>query len=89
MPRLAPLVLVLVIASLIVFGAGFVHRRLVDPPLVSFKERGLTFQRTAAWLAPEPVPPIPPRLIRDPKPRREDPDAYHVAFTSTVSKCSA
>ena len=29
---------------------------------------------------------VPPRLIRDPKPRRDDPDAYHVAFTSTVNE---
>jgi S1-C subfamily serine protease len=77
--------LVLVFASLIVFGAGFVHGRLVEPPLVPFEERGLRFQRTAAWLAPEPVGPIPPRLVRGPPPRRDDDSVYHVAFTSTVN----
>jgi S1-C subfamily serine protease len=77
--------LVLVLASLIVFGAGFLHRRLVQPPLVKFDEAGLRFQRTAAWLAPLPVPNMPSRLIRDPNPPRRDAvGPYHIAFTSTL-----
>jgi S1-C subfamily serine protease len=68
-----------------VFGAGFFHRQLVQPPLVGFEERGLRFKRTKAWLAPEPVPPVAPRLVRDPNPPRRDAEGpYHVAFTSTL-----
>jgi S1-C subfamily serine protease len=80
-----------VIALFMVFGAGLLHRRLVQPPLVGFSDRGLTFQRTTAWLAPEPVPPVAPRLLRDPNPTRRDSAAiadptapYHVEFTSSL-----
>jgi S1-C subfamily serine protease len=78
--------IVLVIASLIVFGAGFLHRWLVEPQRVTFAERGLRFERTTAWLSPDPVPPIAPRLVRDPNPARNDGDEpYHVAFNSSLA----
>jgi len=78
---------VIVIALALIIGGGIVHRRMMQPPMEVFDANGLTFQRTANWLSPEPVLPAPVRLIRDaPAPPRPAPDElpYHVEFTSAL-----
>ena len=79
--------LVIVFALALVIAAGYLHRRLVTPPTVTFAEHGLSFARSTSWLAPEPVPTIAPRLLRDPDPHpRSNADElpYRVSFTSAV-----
>jgi S1-C subfamily serine protease len=76
---------VIVIALVMIVVAGRLHARLVTPPNQQFVEHGLTFEHSAAWLAPEPVPPPAPRLVRDvgAPPSGKD-DLYSVALTSTI-----
>ncbi len=78
---------VIVIALALIIAGGATHRRMLAPPMETFEESGLTFERTAQWLSPEPVPPAAVRLIHDaPAPRRPSPDElpYHVMFTSAL-----
>jgi len=78
---------VVVIALLLVVGAGLLHRVMLRPPMQDFEAHGLHFRRTVHWLAPEPVPPAPPRLLRaaEPPPRKgPDELPYHVEFTSSL-----
>jgi S1-C subfamily serine protease len=77
--------LVLVLAGLLVFGAGWLHRRLVEPPTTAFVERGLRFVRTQAWHGAEPIAAIPPRLVHDdsPPPPADD-TVFHVGYASTL-----
>ncbi len=78
--------LVLFLALVIIVIAGRMHDRLITPPPVTFAERGLTFERSQGWLAPEPISPISPRLlyradaVSVPSSRRDG--TYHVAFTN-------
>src|SRR5207302_1867445 len=58
-------ILVVVVAFLMIVFAGQLHARLVTPPTQPFSEHGLTFEHSAAWLAPEPLPAPAPRLVRD------------------------
>jgi S1-C subfamily serine protease len=81
---------VIAAAVLLVVGAGWLHRRLVTPPVVTFDQHGLAFAHSAAWLAPEPTPLPAPRLARDPTglaPR--DTNAYHVTLTPSVASTDA
>ncbi|MBA3821132.1 MAG: trypsin-like peptidase domain-containing protein, partial [Deltaproteobacteria bacterium] len=76
---------VLVVAFVIIAITGRLHRGLVTPPTVTFAERGLEFEHSQAWLAPEPMPTPPPRIARDPLGQPPKPGtAYHVAFTSSL-----
>lgn len=79
--------MVIVIALALIIGGGIVHRRMLRPPMETFDEHGLTFQRTAHWLPPSPVLPAPVRLIRDapaPTPTFGDELPYHVEFPSAI-----
>ena len=77
---------VIAVAVVLIVAAGFAHRWMLRPETIAFEQHGLRFQRTAAWLAPEPVPPAPPRLVdAEPPPRPAgDQLPYHVEFTSTL-----
>jgi protease PrsW len=78
-------IVVLFFALLLIVAAAAAHQALITPPSTTFSERGLSFQRSQGWLAPEPITPIAPRLIYRPEAsaapadRRDAP--YHVAFT--------
>ncbi|MCX5747053.1 MAG: serine protease, partial [Proteobacteria bacterium] len=80
--------LVIVLAMIIIMVVGRIHAQMVQPPTVTFARRGLTFEHSQAWLAPEPIAFAPSRLLRDfgVPTRSKDPekDAYHVEFTSTI-----
>ena len=78
-------IVVLVIAFVMIVAAGRLHARLVTPPTQPFAAHGLSFEHSAAWLAPEPLAPPPPRLVRDlgPPPSGKD-ELYSVAMTSTL-----
>jgi S1-C subfamily serine protease len=80
-------VVVLLVACLLIVGAGRLHARLVTPPNTTFSEHGLTFNHSQAWLAPEPVPPPAPRLVRElgASAGAKDDAYYHVALTSSVA----
>ena len=80
-------IVVLLAALVIIVAAGRVHTRLVTPPNTTFSEHGLTFEHSQAWLAPEPIPPPSPRLVRElPSLATNKDDAYyHVALTSSVA----
>lgn len=80
-------VIVIALAAAVVAAAGFVHRRLVEPPLEVFETRGLRFTRPATWLAPEEVALVSPRLIATEPPAPRPPGGelpYHVVYTSTL-----
>ena len=66
--------------------ASYVHRQLVSPATVEVAEHGLTFRRTTAWLAPDPVTPPTPRLVRaGPAVKKKPGDLpYHVIYTSSL-----
>jgi len=78
-------IFVLLVAFVIIAGVGWLHGRMTTPPSVEFSERGLMFEHSKAWLAPEKLPPPPPRIAHDPtgQPPKAD-TAYHVAFTSSI-----
>jgi S1-C subfamily serine protease len=79
--------LVVIVAGLaIAYAAAAVHRGYVSPATVEVSENGLTFRRTTAWLAPEPVPPAVPRLLRGEAPPRPKPGELpsHVVYTSSI-----
>jgi S1-C subfamily serine protease len=78
--------IVVALALAIVFVGGLVHRELVTPEQVAFREHGLSFQRSTAWLAPEETPLPPPRLVPGTLPARPHPGElpYHVVFTSAL-----
>lgn len=78
---------VVAIAVALIVGGAVLHRALLRPATTPFTAHGLTMQRTPHWLAPEDVPEVTPRLIRDagPPPRRgQDALPYHVMFTSSL-----
>ncbi len=77
-------VLVLLLAFVIIVAAGHLHTALVTPPVQTFNEHGLTFVHSAAWLAPEPIPPPAPRLVHDTAGTTKDDALYHVELTSTI-----
>jgi S1-C subfamily serine protease len=78
-------VAVLLIGLVIIAIAGRVHHALVTPPTKQFSERGLTFEHSRAWLDPEPLPPPPPRIMRDPTGQLPKADSvYNVALTSSL-----
>jgi hypothetical protein len=79
-------ILVVVGALVLILLAGWLHTRLVTPPTQTFSERGLTFDHSSAWLAPEPMPPPAPRLVRDLAGTQasKDDGFYYVALTSTL-----
>ena len=79
--------IVVALAIVVVAGAAFSHRRMVEPTREVFQTRGLTFTRPATWLAPEEVPPVTPRLVAGDPPRPRPPGAelpYHVVYTSSL-----
>jgi S1-C subfamily serine protease len=83
-------ILVLLIALVIIIVAGRVHEQLVTPPTQQVteevSERGLVFEHPRTWLRPEPVPPIAPRIVRDPTgapPKTAN--LYHVEFSAVGS----
>lgn len=76
---------VLLIALVIIVIAGRVHHALITPPTKLFSERGLTFEHSQAWLDPEPLPPAPPRIMRDPTGQLpKGGSVYNVALTSSL-----
>ncbi|MBP9086820.1 MAG: trypsin-like peptidase domain-containing protein [Kofleriaceae bacterium] len=75
-------IFVLLFAVGIMIAAGRLHRRMVTPPVKQFSERGLSFNRSTAWLNPEPVAPVAARLLRTWEPPAKPATAYHVAFTA-------
>ena len=78
---------VVLVALLLIAVGGIVHRAMLRPPMQELDRHGLRFARNDAWLAPEPVPPAPPRLVRDaPPPPRAEPGElpYHEVFTSAL-----
>lgn len=76
---------VLLIALVIIVIAGRFHRSLVTPPTKQFSVRGLTFEHSQAWLDAEPLPPPPPRIMRDPTGQLPKADSvYNVALTSSL-----
>ena len=81
--------LVVLCALLLIVIAGRVHASLVTPPTQMFPgDHGLTFEHSTGWLAPEPTPLPPPRLVHDlagaaATPSKTD-AVYHVELTSTV-----
>ncbi len=76
----------LLLALVIIIVAGRVHKDLVTPANSHFSERGLTFDHPATWLKPEKVPPIAPRLVRDPTgAMTKDDSLYHVELTAVGS----
>jgi V8-like Glu-specific endopeptidase len=78
-------VAVLLIALVLIVIAGRVYHALVTPPTKQFSQRGLTFERSQAWLDPEPLPPPPPRIMRDPTGQLPKADSvYNVALTSSL-----
>ena len=77
-------IFVLLFAVVIMIAAGRLHRRMVTPPVKLFSERGLSFNRSTAWLNPEPVAPIAARLLRTWEPASKPATAYHVAFTAVA-----
>jgi S1-C subfamily serine protease len=56
-------IFVLLFAFVVIVSAGRLYRGLVTPPTTTFSERGLTFEHSAAWLSPEPLPESSPRLV--------------------------
>src|SRR5207248_10124523 len=79
-------ILVIVVAFVLILAAGRIHARLVTPPVQAFDDHGLHFERSAAWLKPEVLPPPAPRLVRDAGggPIAKDPALYYVAYTSSL-----
>lgn len=77
-------IFVLLLALLLMIGAGRWHRKLVTPPTKTFSERGLQFVRSTAWLDPKPLPASGARILRTWEPQPPGPQRYHVAFTSTL-----
>jgi len=78
-------ILVLLLAFVIIFVAGVVYRAIVTPPTQLFNHRGLTFEHSTSWLKPEPMPPVAPRLVRDPSGAPPKDDVYHVELTAVGS----
>jgi S1-C subfamily serine protease len=80
-------ILVLLLAFVIIVIMGRVHERLITPPSEPFSERGLTFSHSTAWLKPEALPMIAPRLVRDPSgaaPTKDD-NVFHVEMAAIGS----
>jgi S1-C subfamily serine protease len=80
-------ILVLLLAFVIIVIMGRVHERLITPPSEPFNEHGLTFSHSTAWLKPEPLPMIAPRLVRDPSgaaPIKDD-NVFHVEMSAIGS----
>jgi S1-C subfamily serine protease len=80
-------VLVLLLAFVIIVIMGRIHERLITPPSEPFNEHGLTFSHSTAWLKPEPLPMIAPRLVRDPSgaaPTKDD-NVFHVEMSAIGS----
>ena len=78
---------VVLIALLLIAAGGIVHRVLLEPPMQVYDDHGLRFERNDHWLAPEPVPPSPPRLVDNapPPPKRAPGELpYHVVYTSAL-----
>ncbi len=76
-------ILVLMLALVIIVVAGRVHRNLVTPPTRAFSERGLAFQHPTIWMRSEAMPPIAPRLVRDPTGgASRDENLYHVELSA-------
>ncbi|HEY5945519.1 MAG TPA: trypsin-like peptidase domain-containing protein, partial [Kofleriaceae bacterium] len=79
-------ILVLLLALVIIIVAGRVHESLVTPPPDQFSQRGLVFDHPSTFLRPEPVPPIAPRLVRDPTGAApKDDSLYHVELSAVAS----
>ncbi len=79
--------IVVALAVAVVLASGRLHRELVAPAVEVFQSRGLTFERPAIWLPPDPVPPTPPRLVAtEPLPPRltAGPLPYHVSYTAAL-----
>ncbi|MEZ4365009.1 MAG: serine protease [Kofleriaceae bacterium] len=74
------------LAIVAVFGAAWLHRRLVRAPTQPLSAHGLTLAYATTWLPPEPMPEPAPRLLHGDAPRRpataELP--YRVQLTSSV-----
>lgn len=80
-------ILVLLVAFVIIVIMGRVHERLITPPTELFNDHGLTFAHSTAWLKPEPLPMIAPRLVRDPSgaaPTKDD-NLFHVEMSAIGS----
>ncbi|HSD89316.1 MAG TPA: trypsin-like peptidase domain-containing protein, partial [Kofleriaceae bacterium] len=80
-------ILVLLLAFVIIVIMGRVHRGLVTPPNEAFSEHGLTFKHSTAWLRPEVLPMVAPRLVRDPSGSAptKDENLYHVEMSAIGS----
>jgi S1-C subfamily serine protease len=79
-------ILVLLLALVIIIVAGRVHRGMVTPPTQPFAARGLVFDHPKSWLRPEPIPPVAPRLVRDPTGgARTDGNVYFVELSAVGS----
>jgi V8-like Glu-specific endopeptidase len=80
-------IIVLVVAFVIIAVAGRMHARLVTPPRKQFAERGLSFERSDAWLAPIELPLPAPRIAHAPPslPSAKKDDApYFIEMTSSA-----
>ncbi|HTL37400.1 MAG TPA: trypsin-like peptidase domain-containing protein, partial [Kofleriaceae bacterium] len=81
-------VLVLLLAFVIIVIIGQVHERLITPPNEVFSQHGLTFEHSTAWLKPEPLPMVAPRLVRDASGAQPttDENLYHVELSAIGAK---